>query len=69
MAPPNEIPTMLADLGVMMRAEVAEIVESCMSKTHNTIKAEVVKTVAEAFVHVIQTSYPDSSETKIVHFQ
>lgn len=38
----NEIDTVLADLGVVRRAKGIEIAESCIDKTHEKIKAEVV---------------------------
>lgn len=53
---------MSADLIVVTRARVAEIVESQMAKVHDKIQAEIVEAVAETFENVIQTSYLDSNE-------
>lgn len=38
---------MPADLGVVTRAELSEIVESHMAKINDKIKAKVVETVAD----------------------
>lgn len=50
---------MLADLGVVTRAEVTEIVKSSMANLYDKIKAEVVLNFADTFEDAVLSSYSD----------
>lgn len=49
----NDIITMLDDLSVVTRVEDTEIVESCMAKSYEKIKAEVVETFADTLLKTL----------------
>lgn len=55
--PSEQMSTVLADLGVMTKAEATEIVESRMAKIHEQIKAEVVETVSDTLEDALQSSF------------
>lgn len=58
----NEIPILLKIFVVVMRAEVTKIVESCMAKTYDKGRDEVVETVSDPFDNAIQSNYSYSYE-------
>lgn len=58
----SEIVTVLADLGVVTRAKVTEIIESRMAKINGKSKAEVVKTVADTAENAPESRFLDSNE-------
>lgn len=53
----NENVSVRANLSVMKRAAVIEIVESRMAKIHKMIKAEVVETTVEMYEDALQSRY------------
>lgn len=58
----NEIAIVLAEFGAVLRAKVAEIVESRIRKIPDKIEAEGVETVVDTFENAIHTSYYYSNE-------
>lgn len=58
----NDISPILADLRARTRAQVTEIVDYCMAKLHEKLRAEVFETEADMFENALQSSYLDSNE-------
>lgn len=57
-----KIAAVLADLGVLRRAEVTETVESRNDQIHDKFEAKVGKIIADTFEDALYSRYLDSNE-------
>lgn len=57
-----DVNTAAADLGVVTRADVTEIMESCLAKIYDKIKAKVAETIGDVCGDALQSSYLDSNK-------